>query len=57
MVVYPGDIGELIGEVAIWRVSRDFRCCGGENLVMGSFYIWMGFKEKLIKLSIIPRQR
>ncbi|GFY95864.1 proteasome alpha subunit F1 [Actinidia rufa] len=44
MVVYPGDVGELIGEVAIWRVSRDLMCCG-ENLAMGSFHVWMGFGE------------
>ncbi|GFS44363.1 hypothetical protein Acr_00g0089900 [Actinidia rufa] len=25
MEVYPGEVGELIGEIAIWRISRDLR--------------------------------
>ena len=37
--VYPGDVGDLIGEIAIWRVSCIHRCRGGENLAMSSFHV------------------
>ncbi|GFS31410.1 hypothetical protein Acr_00g0017130 [Actinidia rufa] len=32
---YLGDAGDLIGEIAIWRVPRNCWCRGGENLAMG----------------------
>ncbi|GFS44415.1 hypothetical protein Acr_00g0090220 [Actinidia rufa] len=57
MEVYPGDVGELIGEIAIWRVSRDLRCCGGENIAMCSFHVQIGFEGRLIKSSTISRPK
>ncbi|GFZ19519.1 hypothetical protein Acr_28g0002240 [Actinidia rufa] len=32
---YLGDVGDIIGKIAIWRVSRNCWCRGGENLAMG----------------------
>ncbi|GFZ21689.1 hypothetical protein Acr_29g0008510 [Actinidia rufa] len=29
---YLGDVGDIIGKIAIWRVSRNCWCCDGENL-------------------------
>ncbi|GFY83295.1 P-loop containing nucleoside triphosphate hydrolases superfamily protein [Actinidia rufa] len=54
MEVYPGDVGDLVGEIAIWRVFRNHRCRGGEDLAMGSFHVWIGF-WRLIRPSILPR--
>ncbi|GFY85148.1 hypothetical protein Acr_03g0019220 [Actinidia rufa] len=41
---YLGDVGDIIGKIAIWRVSRNCWCRDGENLAS-------------IKLSILPRPR
>ncbi|GFS33856.1 hypothetical protein Acr_00g0030890 [Actinidia rufa] len=35
---YPGDVGDLIGEIAIWRVSRNCWCRDGKDLAMDSFH-------------------
>ncbi|GFZ18566.1 hypothetical protein Acr_27g0003050 [Actinidia rufa] len=32
---YLGDVGDIIGKIAIWRVSRNCWCRGGENLARG----------------------
>ena len=39
MEAYPEDVGDLIGEIVVWRVSHNCRCRGGENLAMGSFHV------------------
>ncbi|GFZ01681.1 hypothetical protein Acr_15g0002900 [Actinidia rufa] len=53
---YLGDIGDIIGNDAIWRVSRHCRCREGENLVMDSFHVQIGFWRVLVEiLSNLPR--
>ncbi|GFS30160.1 hypothetical protein Acr_00g0010510 [Actinidia rufa] len=34
-----GYVGDIIGEIAIWRVSRNCWCRDGENLAMSSFHV------------------
>ncbi|GFY94786.1 hypothetical protein Acr_10g0001710 [Actinidia rufa] len=47
---YLGDIGDIIGKIAIWRVSRDCWFRGGENLAMG---VKIGICWRLIEWSLM----
>ncbi|GFZ21686.1 hypothetical protein Acr_29g0008480 [Actinidia rufa] len=48
---YLGDIGDIIGKIAIWRVSRNCWCRGGENLARGQvLYLAQGEEETALWL-------
>ncbi|GFS33544.1 hypothetical protein Acr_00g0029130 [Actinidia rufa] len=47
---YLGDVGDIIGKIAIWRVSHNCWCRGGENLAMG---VKIGICWRLIEWNLM----
>ncbi|GFS33615.1 hypothetical protein Acr_00g0029610 [Actinidia rufa] len=55
---YLGDVGDIIGDIVIWRVSGNCWCRDGEDLAMDSFHVWIGFWRVLVEIpSILHRPR